>query len=272
MRKLNIKTGLMVVVISLLATNLFAQGPYINLNIGSGIGTSSQNLSWFYNETRQNNFTTREQVNVSFGKGINIGGAFGYMFNENIGLEMGISYLFGGKTVSKDIYNNGTTDYTISSNMLRFNPSLVIAAGFKNINPYAKFGFLIGTGSIIYDYNDNDNGDVYFEKTKYSEGLAFGLTSGVGILFGINDKLSFFGEINMTNLSYAPNRGEIIESSNNGVDQLPFMTTKEKQTDFVDSYTTEQGNPSPDSQPNKQLIEKYPFSSIGLNIGLRINL
>jgi len=262
----------MIIVVSLISSSLFSQGAYININAGFGVGTSSQNLSGFYNDTRQNNFTTREQVNVSLGKGINIGGGIGYMFNENIGVELGISYMIGGKTQSKDIYTNGTTDYTISSTMLKFNPSLVIATGFKNINPYAKIGVVVGSGSIIYEYNDNDNGDIWLEKTKYNGGIALGLSAGLGILFNINDNLSFFGELNMLNLSYAPTKGELTEASFNGADQLPAMTTKERQTDYVDSYTTEQGNPSPDAQPNKLLKEKYPFGSLGLNIGLRINL
>ncbi len=262
----------MIVVIGLMAQTLSAQGAYINLNLGYSFGSSTQNVSGFYNQTRQGAFTTNEQVNVSFGKGINIGGAFGYMFNKNVGAELGISYLIGGKSTTRDIYNNGTTDYTFSSNMVRFNPSLVIAAGFDNINPYAKFGMVIGTGSIIYEYNDNDDGDVWLQTTKYNGGLALGLSAGVGVLFNINDMLSFFGELNMINLSYAPTKGEVTEATFNGADKLSSMTTKDRQIVFVDAYTTEQGNPSPDSEPNKQLLEKFPFGSIGINIGLRINL
>ncbi len=264
----------MIVVISLIANTISAQGAYVNINIGYGIGASSQNLSSlnFNNYTRQNNFTTREQVNLSFGKGLNIGGTIGYMFNENVGLELGISYLMGGKSVAKDIYSNRTVDYTIYSNMIRFNPSLVIAAGFKNINPYAKFGMMIGSGAIMYETLDYDDGDIWVTKSEYNGGIALGLTAGAGVLFNISENLSFFAEINMVNLSYAPTKGEITEASKNGADLIPNLTTKERQIEFVESYTTEQGNPSPDSQPDKLLIEKYPFGSFGLNIGLKINL
>ncbi|MFZ4400982.1 MAG: outer membrane beta-barrel protein [Bacteroidales bacterium] len=274
MKKINLKTWMVLLLISLIINSVSAQGTFINLNVGYGTAASEQNLSSlnFNNYTRQNNFTTREQVNISFGKGLNIGGSIGYMFNENIGMELGISYLMGGKSEARDLYTNRTVDNTIYANMLRFNPSLIIAAGFKNINPYAKIGMLIGSGSILYESIDNNNGDLWVSKTKFNGGLAFGLNSAVGVLFSINENLSFFVELDMVNLSYAPTKSEITEASLNGSDQLPGMTTKERQTDFVDNYTTEQGNPSPDSQPDKLLIEKYPFGSVGLNIGLKINL
>ena len=61
-------------------------------------------------------------------------------------------------------------------------------------------------------------------------------------------------------------------ASYNGVDLLPSMTTKEKNIDYLDSYTSISGDPSPDSQPEQSLKQKFPYGSIGLNIGLKITL
>jgi hypothetical protein len=258
----------------LFANNLFAQGAYVNINAGYGLSMSSQNLYFFdfYNSTSGSNSYTEEQVNVSLGKGLNVGGAFGYMFNKNIGAELGISYLLGGKSKAKDTYIGGTTDYTLSSKMLRINPTLVIASGFEKINPYAKFGLVLGSGSIMYEYNDNEDGDIYVMKMKLNGGIAFGLSSGIGATFDLNDKMSFFGELNMVNLSYAPTKGKVTEATYNGVDGLPDMTTSDKEIEFVDSYTHNDDNPPADSQPRKALKQKLPFGSFGVNIGLRINL
>ena len=60
----------------------------------------------------------------------------------------------------------GTTDYSISSRMLRINPTLVIASGLEKINPYAKFGFIIGSGAARVEYKDNDEGDIEIMKMK----------------------------------------------------------------------------------------------------------
>lgn len=264
---------LMVIVISCFANNLFAQGAYVNVNAGYGLNMSSQNLYYFdfYNTTSGSNSSTSEQVNVSLGKGLNLGGALGYMFNKNIGAELGISYLLGGKSKAKDTYTWGTDDYTLSSKMLRINPSLVIASGFEKINPYAKFGLVIGFGSIMYEYKDNDDGDIEVMKMKLNGGMALGLSSGVGAMINLSDKMSFYGELNMINLSYAPTKGEITEATYNGADELPDMTTSEKEIEFVDSYTRNYNNPPADSQPSQELKQKLPFGSFGVNVGLRIH-
>ena len=263
---------IMVFAISLFANNLFAQGAYVNINAGYGLSMGSQNLDDFYNYTSGSNSSTSERVNVSLGKGLNVGGAFGYMFNKNIGAELGISYLLGGKSNATDEYTGRKIDYTLSAKMLRINPSLVIASGLDGINPYAKFGLVIGSGSIMYEYNDNYDGNIEIMKTKLNGGLAFGLNAGVGALFNLNDKMTFFGEINMVNMSYAPTKGEVTEATYNGADELPDMTTSEKETEFVDSYTSSWSNPPADSQPSKELKQKLPFGSFGINFGLRISL
>jgi hypothetical protein len=271
MKKYFVKIALTVFVISLFANNLFAQGAYVNINAGYGLSMSSQNINGFYNYTSGTNSVTKEQVNVSLGKGLNFGGAFGYMFNKNIGAELGVSYLIGGKSKETDTYTGGTTDYTLSAKMLRVIPSLIIASGLEGINPYAKFGLVIATGSTMYDYSDNDNGDVTKMKMKYSGGLGFGLYSGIGASFNLSDKMSLFGELNMINLSSAPTKSEITEETYNGTDVLPNLTTAEKETEYVDSYTYSTTTPAPDSEPAKALKQKYPFGSFGLNIGLKIS-
>jgi len=260
--------------ISLFANNIYAQGVYANLNVGYGFGMSTQNLSFFdfYNSTYGNNSTTDEQVNVSLGKGLNVGGALGIMFNENIGAELGVSYLLGGKNEAKDVYLNGTINYTLSSTMLIINPSLILTAGIEGINPYAKFGVVIGSGSVLFEYKDNDDGDVDLTNMKLNGGLALGLNAAIGATFSLNDKMSFFGEINMVNMSYAPKKGEITEATYNGVDELPGMTTREKEIEFVDSYTYNWESPQPDSEPNKELKQKLPYGSLGVNFGIRFGL
>jgi opacity protein-like surface antigen len=252
---------------------LFAQGPFITFNAGYGVKMASQNLEYFefYNFTSGNNSSTSEQVNVSLGKGVSLGAAIGVMFNENIGAELGISYLLGGKSKAQDKYIGGTTDYSLSSRMLRVNPSLVLSSNSEKIKPYAKFGVMVGAGSVFYEFIDNDDGDEVRLLMKLNEGIAAGLTSGIGATFNSSENIAFYGELNMVNMSYAPTKGEITEATFNGADRLPQFTTNEKETEFVDSYTSTGGNP-PDSQPSQSLKQKLPFGSFGLCFGVRINL
>lgn len=293
----NLKIILIVFVITLITNNLFAQGVYFNVNAGYGFGMSSQNL--LNNSTfttiednsgsgihENSSSGTIENVKVSLGEGINFGGTFGFMFSENIGAELGISYLLGAKSEGKqevthilidwvgDITTTTKTYTTkLSSKMLRFNPSVVIASGLNSINPYAKFGVIIGMGSYIDEFEHIDSdGNKTIEKWKYFGGVALGLTAGIGANFNLNDNMSLFGEINLVNLSYAPTKGELTEATNNGIDMLPDLSTSEKEKEFVDSDSFDSHNPPSDSEPIKVLKQKFPYGSLGINFGLRVGL
>jgi outer membrane protein W len=274
MKKLNLKLFLLVFVISLFTNNLFAQKVYIDINAGYGLKMSSENLDFmdFYNYTQKTNGYTEEQVNVSLGKGLFLGGTFGYMFNKNIGAELDLSFLLGGKSKAKDTYNDGSkTDYALSSKMLRIIPTLVITPGFEKINPYAKIGLVIGSGSILYEVKSSGDGSNEVMNIKFNGGIALGLSTGIGATYSLSDKMSIFGELNMVNLSYAPTKGKIKKYTVNGVDQLPSLTTSDKEIEFVKSYTYDSGNPPSDSEPSQELKHKVPFGSFGVNVGWRIS-
>jgi hypothetical protein len=272
MKKNYLITLLMTVAIGMIANNSLAQGMYANLNVGYGFGKSTMNLESlnFYNSTQGSNSVTDEQIFLSLGKGFNFGGTIGDMFSEHVGAELGINYLMGGKAKAKDEYPGGTTEYKLYANMLRFIPAVVIAAGGEGINPYAKFGVVISTGSAKYEWEDNDV-VITISKEKYSGGIALGFMGAVGVIFPLNDKLGIFAEINTVNQSYAPKKGELTEASYNGKDMLPDLTTSQKEIEFVDKITTEfEGNDPPTSEPTKVLKQKLPLGSVGIQVGAQI--
>ena len=278
MKKNYFKMLFLIYVVNLLsAPLLFAQGAYLNINSGYATSMSTQNLSGFENSTFEfylNSYSLKhEQIFFSFGKGLNFGADFGYMFNKNLGAEIGVSYLIGGNTISTLTQPNNSTEITVSSKMLRINPSLVITSSFEKINPYAKFGLILGSGYVILSSNQEISGQQSnSESIKLSGGIAIGLTSGIGALYKINDKLSFFGELNMINLSYGPTKGIKTDFRIDGVDMLPSLPTRQKETEYLDSFTETSSNSNPqDSEPSKKLKQKLPFGSFGLNLGLRVN-
>jgi hypothetical protein len=276
------KIALLIILPGLFTSQLMAQKKmYASIDAGYGIKMGTQTLLY---DSKSNNFngsstTTNKVKDVSFGKGFNFGAAFGYMFTKNVGAELGVSYLLGGKTKSTSdvtdveglLTSHRTGDMALSAKMFRIIPSVVIDAGLEKIDPYAKFGLVIGLGSIKIESNNNDNGDVTVKKTKVNGGVALSLSSAVGVKYNINDMMSVFGELNMMTLSYSPSKGKITEYTENGVDQLPLMTTNEKEYKFVKENTYESSNPTPDSEPNKEMHQKFPFGNFGINLGFRIN-
>lgn len=253
------------------AGNMHAQGVYMNLNAGYGMKSSAMNMDYFnfYNYTSSTNSSTTEYIGVSLGKGLNVGGAFGYMFNDNVGAELGLNYLLGGKSKATDEYKDGKTEYALSSNMLRINPSFMVATTTGKVNPYAKFGVVIGLGSVKYRVEDNDDGRLTNITSKYSGGIATGLSGAFGANFWMSDMLSIFAELSMINMSYAPSKGELTEIEVDGKDILSTLNTKQKEIEFV-KERTQTSTPTPDSQPRVELKQKMPFGSFGLNFGVRI--
>jgi opacity protein-like surface antigen len=277
------KAVLIVFAVTLFTTHLFAQGAYVNLNAGYGFSMSSEvmmyNSKYDFltdNSTGEESFSgSIENVKGSLGEGFNFGGIFGYMFNKNIGTEIGVSYLLGNtikseresttKTIEADgsiTTNTGIMTNSLSSNMLRIAPSVVITPGFEGIDPYVKFGMIIGIGSVKSEYTSEQ----LSHKSKFNGGVAIGLTGAIGANFPVNDKMAFFGEINMVNMSYAPTKGEVTESMMNGQD-----VRDDKGIEFVDKIYTN-SEYTPDSGPYQELKNTYTFGSVGISIGLRMNI
>jgi len=259
--------------ISLFANNLFAQGIYAKINAGYGLNMSSQNIDYFdcINYTIDTVSASYEQANTSLGKGFVVEGAVGYMFNKYVGAELGVSYLLGSKTTTKQVLYGSIRNNSLSANMLRINPSVVFAVSFDEFDTYAKLGLIIGFGKIMYEDDYTSSGGIVLtEKMVLNGGLAWGLNAGVGAIYSISKMLSLFGEVNMVNLSYSPTKGKLTESILNGTNRLPNMTTREKEIDFVDNYSTNAAIATTHSEPRKELKESFPFGSVGINAGIQI--
>lgn len=259
-------------IILLFSVNTFAQKTYIAINGGYNFeANTTTNYSFNYNPYN----SSANKVEVSLGKGFNFDGAIGYKFNKIIGAEIGVSYLKGETTTwNFSLYTSGVGIYHISRNysstMLRFIPTIVFSGDFKTINPYAKIGAIIGSGSYLISQtttSDAANSSTTFQKTKYDGGLAFGVYCGLGATYKINKHVFILGEITSTNLSYAAEKSELIVSTVDGVDMLPGLSVYDKQTEYVDSYNI--GNTIDPNKPSKGLKQNISFSSIGFNIGAR---
>lgn len=264
---------IVILMITIFSTSTFfgQQKMYVSLN-------GSYNFNGMSNDYGANNYTdissvtsTEEKVNVSLGKGINIGAAFGYKFHKNIGAELGISYLLGSKTSWEKKYFGG--DYyneNVSSKMLQVKPTLVLSTSFEKTNPYAKLGAIIGSGSITenIDRSDIGAGDVYNDKYIKDRGLAFGYAASLGTTYKINTKFSLFAEINLNSLAYKPTKGTKTVSTKNGVDNLSSLLISDKEFEYVDTYQYGSTIPYNPDAPRKELATTFEYSSIGLTIGL----
>jgi len=280
MKNNSLKSLLVLLCAGLNFSAAIAQGAYFTLGTGYNLPASTQTLDAmsFSNETITDNTTTYKQNYVSLGKGLSAGGAFGYMFNENIGAELGISYLMGSTWECVTAYSSstsgGTAKFTdqVSSKMTRINPQIVMSMEANKITPYVKVGLLLGMGSMSVTSNSEYIDGKIEQTLLLNGGIAAGFTTIIGASYALNDKISLFGDLNLVNMSYSPTKGTITKYTEDGVDLLPSFDPIDKEIQFVDSYVEDDNIQPSITEPAKALKIKFPFSSAGIHIGLKYTL
>jgi outer membrane protein W len=282
-----LKTQFAIVIISIiLATKAYGQkGLYLNVGGGYGICIAANSGAASFSEIRRNGSNTYEISNGSgsFGKGVQFGATAGFMFSENIGAELNVGYLVGTKStyINNDITR--TPDFYLyenkmSGNMLRLTPALKFSVGKDKLKPYMRLGLVIGLAGKIksvetYSSNVTPLNLVYvtIAESSMTGGVSLGLSAGLGVNYKLNDKLGIFAEIAFISQSWAPNKSLLTKYTENGVDKLGSMTTNQKETIYLNSYTEVSGANNP-SVPAQALKTAMPFSSIGLNIGVQLSI
>ncbi|MCG9881374.1 MAG: porin family protein [Bacteroidia bacterium] len=265
----------------LMATTSYGQNFYAKLSGGYALGSASLSDE-INNSSTVGSIETITKADLKIGTGGNFGAAFGYSFNENIATELGINYYIGSKSIAEnkeeDQFSRDSYKLSFSGKMIMFSPTIVFSQSINGLKPYAKFGLIIGVGSVNteMDFEStsiiNPSAKEYGSMTsKFSGGIALGINSALGISYEINDRISVFGEIQNISLNYTPKQAEIIKSSENGVDNLSSLKTNERKTEFTDSYTTDWSKPKDENAPSKEIAPNIPFNNIGINIGMHIN-
>ncbi len=212
--------------------------------------------------------------NTNFGYGASPTMTLGYMFNENIGTELGVGYHFGFTRTNENTLLNPLTyktyrsDSHLKCSWIWLNPQLVIATKVSDFKPYGKVGFVIGFSPKMTILNENIN-DKGTKKTEISGGTPWGLNASLGINYNLFKNLSMYGELEMLQMNYAPTNSEVTEYTDaNGNDILTSLSEKSKKTEFVDNWNSAD---LATTIPNKAAKINLPLSSFKINFGIRYN-
>lgn len=237
---------------------------------GVGLGTNTNlNYKATYN---MNTFNVDEQytnVKNELGKGFNLQANAAYMFNENLGIDLGFSYLMGDKvTVHNDDFRS-TEENSTQLNFYRVLPSLLMVTHLNKVNLYMKFGVNLGLGNMEYNshyVNIQSNYDGH-ETVKFSGGYNLGTQAALGVDIPLSKKFKLTGEVVYLSGSYAPTFREITKLDVAGVNQLDKYTVSDKQANLVDDFRNTGNNDK--NQPSTELKEYYTIGSIGLQLGIK---
>ena len=249
----------------------FSDHFYARAGGGFGIGLCNYDPCDYYDEDYYPTSNNFKSINFVPGRGFNVDVAGGYMFTKNIGAELALKDFFG--LPIKETYNNYNTEsyfgerdkYQYNGMLLQVIPSVVLDLGLDKVDPYARFGLVIGAYPLIkYKETDVRNGDTYEYVGKYIGNIPLGFSAAAGVKYNLNDHLSLYGEFDCNGINYSPKKYKLTKYTVNGVDMLSTLPLRQTETDFVKSYD---GSQTSNTSPKQQLKQTFPFSNFEINIG-----
>lgn len=279
--------------LSLLSNLVFSQ---LSVSIDNKYGfkmLGSYGVFGYGNSSSSNGATTYESKKFCFGNGYQGGINIRYLFKGNIGTELGFGYLLGSKDKTTEYSNSGgpyPSTYEDKNNfkarMMRLNIGACYV-GAQKIAPVLRMGMILGFGKIIGSssskntytgmyYNPNppynssytttiNNSEMEFE---YYGGMSLGFYSAIGINFRATDALSMSLCFDVVVQEFAPKKGKLTKSTENGIDQLPLMFKSEKEVEFVNEYTSIYSAQPNNVSASKNSRMSFPLSSFGPSFSL----
>jgi hypothetical protein len=260
-------------ILLLISTNTLAQKTYISLYGGYGFPMASEEIT----TTDGSSPSDDKIVKGTFGQGMNFGLHLGYNVTNQIGLEVGASYFKSSTIKAHDEHNSGgyyMDDNELSSSMIRITPAIRLETTHKQMNAYAKIGFVIGINGFykdVYTGETDNNAMMSFERinatNEFKGGVSSGFSGSLGFLYNAGKAISIFIETNGIAQSWAPTEAECTEYKRNGTDILSSLSVSERKVEFVDEVK-ENATPSK-NEPTKVLKNYLPMSGIFINAGIQ---
>lgn len=258
----------------------FGQKYYVRLNGGYSNATGH---SPFERNNRDTVGGKSETLTLSeAGKGVSFGGAFGYYFNANFGVELGVQYFKSSAQSSHflypDFFYTVNGHLTQSGKQIRVLPALVMK-GSGNIAPTARFGVILpvggGSTSVLDIQKISAATSTSTHQVLKTEGSpSLGFTGGAGVEAKLGP-IVLCGEVLYQGLSAGASKTTVTEWLEDGKDVLATNKTFYKEIVYVDKLTKSSNNKDYNStnysedKPEEKLRKYANYSSIGLQIGVK---
>lgn len=252
---------------------LSAMGLSAQMYVGLGFGYHMAATTNVFG-TSMNAAGDESNIYGSQGAGILPDFRFGYMLNDNWGLEFGLSYLMGSNQLMNEDNNvpMGLDSYkseTYSkSTMIRFAPQLVFKSGmgiYSRLGLYMPLGGkTIGTKDVTYSISNTTV--IQHIEVEYHGDFTIGYTAALGYSLNLSDKMALFGEFQYVGMNIYNKTATFKVYTKDGVDQLPGMKTIQKEVEYVDEVLATD-NTDVDA-PAKVLKSASAYSSFGINVGI----
>lgn len=249
---------------------LFGQRMYFSINSGYGFDLAPETFSGGNISYADPEIKVLSSVNHSFGKGYNFGVATGIHITENIAFGVEANYLVGADETLTFEIENFKEERVFSSEMFRFIPQLRLTAPVNKLALYAEIGLAIGINPVVHyrKRTQVDGEETGRFRTIYANGTAYGLKSSLGLKYQVTKDLAFSAEMRIFAQSYAPERRQLLEAFRRGEDVLELRLPSDVHTIYVNEFIEDQTTVRDPGLPTTQLKFFFPFSSVGVNVGV----
>ena len=261
-----------VIVTSLVFVSIFGYGQesYFRFNVGYGTPFASQQIS---DETTIRSSTGKTKgIYGSYGKGVYFEGAYGLISKGPLGFDLEFSYLLGDSYNGTYLMDGSGGSYyeesVTSAKGFFVAPSITFTTRGKEIQGYARLGPILGSNTITNEINGKGGLDKLYLEVDYKGGISMGWKSSLGINFNASNRIVVFSELSVVAMTYYPKIGEVTKILLNDKSAPTFLPAAQRDFEFKEEITF-----STTSTANYDRLKKaYPFGSIALDIGLKINL
>lgn len=257
-----------------------AQNFYAELNVGYGIGMPSSTLGTDTYTDLSGTGSYSKAIHGTLGGGLNLTLTPGYMFNKHIGIELGLNYFMGSKTLVSSNTSSNSMIYdktTASSSQFRILPSVVLSTGGEKLYGFARAGLVLPIVGSTKGVREASMGTVTINAETETKGnFSVGFRGALGIGYNITDLIGISLEVAHTSLTIKPKSRTVESYSVSGQDATGFMSTYDKEIKYVDELNSSSNNSSYNpnystSSAEETIGQKTNFNQLGVALGVRFN-
>ena len=257
--------------------SVFAMEVYFDLAADGAINASMDDTNRWRDVAVMEPTSLAGPALPSAGSGWGGSATLGFQFVEHCAFEIGVGFRRGLRsTYSNDNPADGVfQELSLSADVLRFTPALVFSSKVARWRPYARVGPMLAFAYM--DWREDKQlrfaGGAQYKTTTEVDlngPLLLGLHGAVGTTMRVDESLSFFVEVAYTGVAAAVAKAKITRYEVDGQDKLGTLARNEKDFVFVDQPSASKTY-SNDS-PREVVSKRFRLSSIGMRVGLRVDL
>ncbi len=251
----------------LVSATTFAQF-YASLGAGYSIGMPKRVLG-----IEKTFPTSAKNIYGTYGTGVNGKLNLGYFLNDNLGVELGFTYLMGSEQlIEASVSEESSEKINAKTTFIGLAPTLI----YKSDNGlYVKFGFATKVGGKMTEEKTEhhqvglytlDILYVYEVKGK----MPLGYRGALGYEYRFNHNMGLYFELDYLGINVKKDKATLTEY--NSLSKNPDGIVIERTIDDIPLdereiiYVDKLNNTSPE---NHRLTKILPYSSLGFNVGIR---